>query len=79
MLRQLLAEQALLAVSPRAAGPWPPPTVKAEDPERAAIKPMIPAASTIIGNGTPLKKIATKAMAASAIIGPLLSARLPTR
>jgi len=42
-------------------------------------KPITPAASTISGNGTPRKKIPINARAARAIIGRLLSARLPTR
>ena len=59
--------------------PWPSPTIKAADPARAPTKPITPAASTMSGNGTWLKKIATKANAASAIIAPLFNARLPTR
>jgi len=43
------------------------------------MKPMIPAAMMITGNGTAKKKIATKAIAAIAIITGLRSARLPTR
>ena len=40
---------------------------------------MIPAASTISGNGTLRKKMPTKARAARTSIDRLLSARLPTR
>ena len=59
--------------------PWSSPTIKAAEPARAPTKPITPAASTMSGNGTWLKKIATKANAASAIIAPLFNARLPTR
>src|SRR5205807_2723760 len=67
-----------LSPAPSVLPPGPcSPTWKALEPRRAPTKPIMPAASTIKGNGTPRKKMPKKAAAASTSIARLLSARLP--